>query len=164
MYLLWFMEESFVYLLDISIFPCVKMCIVLLLCKLKHSHVCYSINSRELRFSRAMIFAIEEINNSTDLLPGIKLGYQIHDSCASVPVAVHVAFQLLNGQEPVFHTSENCSRSGMVMGVVGESGSTPSISISRIIGSFNIPQVNTLFQNVFGTSVFCFYLFFLLSI
>ncbi|XP_072249225.1 extracellular calcium-sensing receptor-like [Leuresthes tenuis] len=101
-----------------------------------------SINSRELRFSRAMIFAIEEINNSTDLLPGIRLGYQIHDSCASVPVAVHVAFQLSNGQDPVFHTGANCSRSGMVMGVVGESGSTPSISMSRIIGSFNIPQVS----------------------
>ncbi|XP_075330479.1 extracellular calcium-sensing receptor-like [Odontesthes bonariensis] len=101
-----------------------------------------SIKGRELRFSRAMIFAIAEINNSTELLPGIRLGYQIHDSCASVPVAVHVAFQLLNGQDPVFHTGENCSRSGMVMGVVGESGSTPSISMSRIIGSFNVPQVS----------------------
>ncbi|XP_075330480.1 extracellular calcium-sensing receptor-like [Odontesthes bonariensis] len=101
-----------------------------------------SINRRELRFSRAMIFAITEINNSTELLPGIRLGYQIHDSCASVPVAVHVTFQLLNGQDPVFQTGENCSRSGMVMGVVGESGSTPSISISRIIGSFNVPQVS----------------------
>ena len=115
-----------------------------LLCKLKHSYVCYSINRRELRFSRAMIFAIEEINNSTDLLPGIRLGYQIHDSCASVTVTVHVAFQLSNGQDPVFHTGANCSRSAMVMGVVGESGSTPSISMSRIIGSFNIPQVNIL--------------------
>ncbi|XP_075330478.1 extracellular calcium-sensing receptor-like [Odontesthes bonariensis] len=101
-----------------------------------------SINRRELRFSRAMIFAIAEINNSTELLPGIRLGYQIHDSCASVPVAVHVAFQLSNGQDPVFHPGENCSRSGMVMGVVGESGSTPSISMSRIIGSFNVPQVS----------------------
>ncbi|KAF3847603.1 hypothetical protein F7725_020631 [Dissostichus mawsoni] len=53
-----------------------------------------SINSRRLRFSRAMVFAIEQINNSTELLPGIKLGYEIYDSCASVSVAVHVAFQL----------------------------------------------------------------------
>ncbi|XP_072249224.1 extracellular calcium-sensing receptor-like [Leuresthes tenuis] len=101
-----------------------------------------SVNGRELRFSRAMIFAIEEINNSTDLLPGIRLGYEIHDTCASVPVAVKVAFHLSSGQDRVFHTGENCSSSGMVMGVVGESGSTPSISISRIIGSFNIPQVS----------------------
>ncbi|TDH14801.1 hypothetical protein EPR50_G00024700 [Perca flavescens] len=101
-----------------------------------------SIDSRELRFSRAMIFAIKEINNSTELLPGIKLGYHIYDSCASVPVAVHVAFQLSNGLDPVFYTGDNCSQSGMVMAVVGETGSSPSISMSRIIGPFNIPQVS----------------------
>ncbi|XP_049918980.1 extracellular calcium-sensing receptor-like [Epinephelus moara] len=101
-----------------------------------------SIDSRELRFAQAMIFAIEEINNSTELLPGIKLGYQIYDSCASVPVAVHVAFQLSSGMDPVFYTGDKCSQSGMVMAVIGESGSTPSISMSRIIGSFNIPQVS----------------------
>ncbi|TNN46989.1 Taste receptor type 1 member 1 [Liparis tanakae] len=101
-----------------------------------------SINSRELRFSRAMIFAIEEINNSTELLPGIKLGYQIYDSCASVPVTVHVAFQLSGGLDLVFYTGDNCSHSGKVMAIVGESESTPSISMSRIIGPFNIPQVS----------------------
>ncbi|XP_070825795.1 extracellular calcium-sensing receptor-like [Chaetodon trifascialis] len=101
-----------------------------------------SIDSRELRFSRAMIFAIEEINNSTELLPGIKLGYQIHDSCASVPVVAHAAFQLSNGLDPVFDTGDNCSQSGMVIAIVGESGSTPSISMSHIIGPFNIPQVS----------------------
>ncbi|KAF1394154.1 hypothetical protein PFLUV_G00023580 [Perca fluviatilis] len=101
-----------------------------------------SIKTRELRFSRAMIFAIEEINNSTELLPGIKLGYQIYDSCASVTVAVHVAFQLSNGLDPVFYTGDNCSQSGMVKAVVGETGSMPSISMSRIIGPFNIPQVS----------------------
>ncbi|XP_049929096.1 extracellular calcium-sensing receptor-like [Epinephelus moara] len=97
---------------------------------------------QELRSSRAMIFAIEEINNSTELLPGIKLGYQIYDSCASVPMAVHVAFQLSSGLDPVFYTGNSCSQSGMVMAVIGDSGSTPSIGMSRIVGSFNIPQVS----------------------
>ncbi|XP_021169244.2 extracellular calcium-sensing receptor-like [Fundulus heteroclitus] len=89
-----------------------------------------------------MIFAIEEINNSTELLPEIKLGYQIYDSCASVPMAMHVAFQLSNGQNPVFYKGSNCSQSGVVMAVVGDSGSTPSIGMLRIIGSFNIPLVS----------------------
>ncbi|XP_016528068.1 extracellular calcium-sensing receptor-like [Poecilia formosa] len=102
----------------------------------------FSINSRELRFSRTMIFAIEEINNSTELLPGVKLGYQIHDSCASVPMAMHAAFHLSNGQDSMFETGDNCSSSGVVMAVVGESGSTPSISMSRILGPFNIPLVS----------------------
>ncbi|XP_033978014.1 vomeronasal type-2 receptor 1-like, partial [Trematomus bernacchii] len=101
-----------------------------------------SIDSRGLRFSRAMVFAIEQINNSTELLPGIKLGYEIYDSCASVSVAVHVAFQLSGGMDRGFNTGDKCSQSGMVMGVVGASESTPSISVSRIIGPFNIPQVS----------------------
>ncbi|KAM4742881.1 extracellular calcium-sensing receptor-like [Anableps anableps] len=88
-----------------------------------------------------MIFAIEEINNSTKLLPGINLGYQIYDSCVAVPVSVHVAFQLSNGQDPVFNKPGNCSQSG-VIAVVGDSGSTPSISISRIFRSFKIPLVS----------------------
>ncbi|XP_073350152.1 extracellular calcium-sensing receptor-like [Pagrus major] len=101
-----------------------------------------SIDSRDLRFSRAMIFAIEEINNSTELLPGIKLGYEIHDSCNTVPVAMHVTSQLSNGLDPVFYTGDNCSQSGMVMAIVGETESTQSISMSRIIGPFNIPLVS----------------------
>ncbi|XP_017163632.1 extracellular calcium-sensing receptor-like [Poecilia reticulata] len=88
-----------------------------------------------------MIFAIEEINNRTELLPGIKLGYQIYDSCVAVPVSVHVAFQLSNGQDPVFNKEATCSRSG-VTAVVGDSGSTPSISISHIFRSFSIPLVS----------------------
>ncbi|KAM4589870.1 extracellular calcium-sensing receptor-like [Fundulus diaphanus] len=89
-----------------------------------------------------MIFAIEEINNSTKLLPGVRLGYQIYDTCSSVPVATHVAFQLSNGQDPVFYKGSNCSLSGVVIAALGDSGSTPSISISRIIGPFNIPLVS----------------------
>ncbi|XP_026222139.1 extracellular calcium-sensing receptor-like [Anabas testudineus] len=100
------------------------------------------IEPRELHFARAMIFAIEEINNSTKLLPGITLGYQIHDSCASVTMVVKVAFQLTNGLDPVYYTSDNCSQSGMLMAIIGESGSTPSISMSRVIGPFDVPQVS----------------------
>ena len=98
-------------------------------------------DTRELRFSRAMVYAIEEINNSSELLPGITLGYQIYDSCASVPVAVQVAFQLANGWQQLYDSNKGCSKSGRVTAVVGESGSTPSMSISRIIGPFDIPQV-----------------------
>ncbi|KAJ3591110.1 hypothetical protein NHX12_009057 [Muraenolepis orangiensis] len=76
---------------------------------------------RELRFARAMVFAIEEINNSSDLLPGITLGYQIHDSCASVPVAVQVAFQFANGLQQLYDSKKGCVRSGRVTAIVGQS-------------------------------------------
>uniref|UniRef100_A0A3B5L261 G-protein coupled receptors family 3 profile domain-containing protein n=1 Tax=Xiphophorus couchianus TaxID=32473 RepID=A0A3B5L261_9TELE len=98
---------------------------------------------RGLRISRTIIFAIEEINNSTDLLPGIKLGYRLYDSCVSVPVSVDVAFQLLNGEDPAFYKDGNCSQSRVVVASVGDSGSSPSIIMSRIMGSFKIPLVSS---------------------
>uniref|UniRef100_W5LLH5 G-protein coupled receptors family 3 profile domain-containing protein n=1 Tax=Astyanax mexicanus TaxID=7994 RepID=W5LLH5_ASTMX len=101
-------------------------------------------STQELQFARAMQFAIYEINNRTDLLPGISLGYDIHDSCAGVPMAVKVAFALANGVETVFNVSESCSKSGSsaVTALVGESGSTPTMSMARILGLFGIPQVS----------------------
>ncbi|KAJ8332194.1 hypothetical protein SKAU_G00428020 [Synaphobranchus kaupii] len=101
-----------------------------------------SMDIREVRFARTMVFAIKEINNSSELLPGVTLGYQIHDSCSSVPVAVRLAFQLANGIEPIFFPNQSCSKSATVHAVVGASSSTPSIAISRILGPFGIPQVS----------------------
>lgn len=101
---------------------------------------------RELRFARAMEFTIHEINNRTDLLPDITLGYQIHDSCSTVPMAIKVAFQLANGLEPVFNNSNSCTQSAVaaVTAVIGDSASTQSISIARVLGLFRIPQVKIM--------------------
>ncbi|XP_035240664.1 extracellular calcium-sensing receptor-like [Anguilla anguilla] len=108
----------------------------------KAPHCTGSLNFRELRFARTMVFAIKEINNSSELLPGVTLGYQIHDSCGSVPVVAKVAFQLANGIEPVFFPNQSCSKSATAHAVVGDSISTSSIAISRILGPFGIPQVS----------------------
>ncbi|XP_051512773.1 extracellular calcium-sensing receptor-like [Myxocyprinus asiaticus] len=101
-----------------------------------------SMNFKELRYARVLEFAVQEINNNSDLLPGITLGYSIHDSCASVPMTVKLAFQFANGLDPVFNYTDSCANAAAVTAVVGESGSTPSISMSRILGPFGIPQVS----------------------
>uniref|UniRef100_A0A8C6WG99 G-protein coupled receptors family 3 profile domain-containing protein n=1 Tax=Neogobius melanostomus TaxID=47308 RepID=A0A8C6WG99_9GOBI len=90
-----------------------------------------------------MVFAVIEINNNPALLPGVTLGYQIHDSCASVPVALQAAFQLINGHDPEHRPDQHCSQAGTVIAFVGESGSTPSISVSRLFKKYcNIFQVS----------------------
>ncbi|KAL7870350.1 hypothetical protein SRHO_G00078470 [Serrasalmus rhombeus] len=101
-------------------------------------------NFRELRFARAMEFAIHEINNRTDLLPRISLGYQIRDSCGAVPMAIKLALLLANGMEPFFNDTDSCSKSAAaaVPALVGDSASTPSIGMARILGLFGITQVS----------------------
>ncbi|XP_062860384.1 extracellular calcium-sensing receptor-like [Trichomycterus rosablanca] len=99
---------------------------------------------RELRFARALEFTVQEINNRTDLLPGVTLGYQILDSCATPRMALKVAFQLANGFQPVYNDTDSCSEltSPAVTAVIGDSTSTPSVSIARMLGPFGIPQVS----------------------
>uniref|UniRef100_A0AAY4DQR3 G-protein coupled receptors family 3 profile domain-containing protein n=1 Tax=Denticeps clupeoides TaxID=299321 RepID=A0AAY4DQR3_9TELE len=90
-----------------------------------------------------MEFAIEQVNNRSDLLPNITLGYQIHDSCSAVPTAVKAAFQFANGQDLEFTTgSSSCTAMANVAAVVGDSNTTPSIGMTRLLGLFGVPQVS----------------------
>ncbi|CAB1348270.1 unnamed protein product [Coregonus sp. 'balchen'] len=105
---------------------------------------CISFNPREFQFAQTLIFALEEINNSSDLLPGLSLGYQVYDSCGSVPLAIHSALALMNSLEPEDSLGDpsSCSRPPAVLGIVGESSSTPTIGISSLVGPFSIPVIS----------------------
>ncbi|XP_072895167.1 extracellular calcium-sensing receptor-like [Hemitrygon akajei] len=91
--------------------------------------------------AQTMIFAIEEINQNEDLLPGITLGYQIHDDCSSSSIASKAALALINGDEKSIEYPQ-CRGSSNVAAIVGCSLSTSSIATARAIGSFGIPLVS----------------------
>ncbi|XP_051814259.1 extracellular calcium-sensing receptor-like [Acanthochromis polyacanthus] len=98
------------------------------------------LNFRDFQFAQAMLFAIEEINNSTDLLPGVSLGYKIYDTCGSIARSVRVTLALANGNEVVFAPSEEpCIKPAQVQAIIGETSSSPTTAIATVIGSFHIP-------------------------
>ncbi|XP_076591170.1 extracellular calcium-sensing receptor-like isoform X1 [Chaetodon auriga] len=104
---------------------------------------CIRLNFRGFQFAQAMLFAIEEINNSTDLLPGISLGYKIYDVCGSISRGVRVALALANGNELVSsHSEAPCTRPAQVQAIMGESSSSASTAIATVIGPFNIPLIS----------------------
>ncbi|XP_066541722.1 olfactory receptor CJ1 [Hoplias malabaricus] len=100
---------------------------------------CYGIDPGELQYAMIMMFAIEEINNSTDILPGIALGYRIYGSCPSIPLSVKASLVLMNGPE---EGREKCNKLSTVHAVIGETTSTATIGIARTMGPFNIPVLS----------------------
>ncbi|NP_001103761.1 olfactory receptor CJ1 precursor [Danio rerio] len=100
---------------------------------------CNGLDPGELQYAITMIFAIEEINNRTDLLPGFILGYRIYDSCPSIPLSVGASLTLMNGQ---METKKSCASPSAVQAVIGETTSTSTIDIARTIGPFKIPVLS----------------------
>uniref|UniRef100_G1KPJ6 G-protein coupled receptor family C group 6 member A n=1 Tax=Anolis carolinensis TaxID=28377 RepID=G1KPJ6_ANOCA len=92
-----------------------------------------------------MIHAIEIINNST-LLPGIKLGYEIYDTCAEVTRAMAAALRFLskfNASKDLVEFQCNYSDyTPRVKAVIGATYSEVSMSVARILNLQLIPQVS----------------------
>uniref|UniRef100_A0A8C2DB74 G-protein coupled receptors family 3 profile domain-containing protein n=1 Tax=Cyprinus carpio TaxID=7962 RepID=A0A8C2DB74_CYPCA len=88
----------------------------------------HSFNLREFKFAQTLIFAIEEINNNTQLLPGVFLGYKIYDSCSSIALTILSGMALMNGYEETLRDT-SCSRPPAVHAIVGESNSSPTIGL-----------------------------------
>ncbi|XP_069495752.1 extracellular calcium-sensing receptor-like [Ambystoma mexicanum] len=104
-----------------------------------------SINSRFfIRYYRellAMVFAIEEINQSPDILENVTLGFQILDSCMSENRAIQGALQLLAGKSgaaPGYRTLQ----AAPLAGIVAETMSALTLPMARILGVFHYPQIS----------------------
>ncbi|KAL3991814.1 prenylcysteine oxidase / farnesylcysteine lyase [Sarotherodon galilaeus] len=104
---------------------------------------CTSLNFRDLQFAQAMLFAIEEINKSTNILPGISLGYKIYDDCGSVARSIGVTLALTNGSEIVFAPSKTtCTRPAYVQAIIGATSSSTTIAVATVIGPFFVPVIS----------------------
>uniref|UniRef100_A0A8C4QV25 Receptor ligand binding region domain-containing protein n=1 Tax=Eptatretus burgeri TaxID=7764 RepID=A0A8C4QV25_EPTBU len=93
---------------------------------------------RSFRWVMTMVFAIDEINRNSLLLPNATLGYVIYDSCydssRDMEAVLHITEQEARGIGPIY----NCTPRA----VIAESGTTLSIPIARFLGHYSIPQVS----------------------
>lgn len=87
-----------------------------------------------------MIFAIEEINNSSSLLPNISVGYRLFDNCGSTQPSTPAVMGLINGQDKTL--TKLCHGQSSVRAIIGASESSSTIVILNIAGIFQIPVVN----------------------
>ncbi|XP_069072160.1 extracellular calcium-sensing receptor-like [Pleurodeles waltl] len=90
---------------------------------------------------QAMVFAIEEISRSSDLLPNITLGFRIYDSCRILQRSLEGTLWTLAGQaEPLPNFS--CQRTLPIMGIIGDASSSCSIAMARVLGLYRLPQIS----------------------
>uniref|UniRef100_A0A8D0CFJ6 Olfactory receptor C family, w1 n=1 Tax=Scleropages formosus TaxID=113540 RepID=A0A8D0CFJ6_SCLFO len=81
---------------------------------------CRGFNLRVFRWAQAMVFFIEKINKDSSLLPDVTLGYRLYDTCGTVGSCGSLSIPL----------------------IIGDSGSTLSMAISRTLNLFKVPLVS----------------------
>uniref|UniRef100_A0A8C5HKZ8 G-protein coupled receptors family 3 profile domain-containing protein n=1 Tax=Gouania willdenowi TaxID=441366 RepID=A0A8C5HKZ8_GOUWI len=92
------------------------------------------------RWAQTLRLAVDEINQSSELLPNNTLGYKIFDSCAYPLTGQRAALAMLNGLKE--RDAPVCSGASPLLAVIGESGSAQSIVVSRILRPFRIPMIS----------------------
>ncbi|XP_078398347.1 G-protein coupled receptor family C group 6 member A [Cetorhinus maximus] len=106
---------------------------------------CAGYDVRGLVKTIALIHSIEMINNST-LLPGIKLGYEIYDTCTDPTKALKATLRFLSKS----NSTDNCVKiqcnytdyEPTVKAVIGAATSEVSIAVARLLNIQLMPQIS----------------------
>ena len=88
----------------------------------------------------AMIFAVEKINNDSTLLPGLRLGYEIRDTCTQENRALEESLTYIIAALRPVQGNDNASHP--VAGVVGAASSGISIAVAKLLRLFHVPQIS----------------------
>lgn len=85
--------------------------------------------------AEAYVFAIETINNNTNLLPDIKLGFHMLDDCNKQSVALVQALNFVPG-------TDGADPPMNVVGVLGPMTSSTSTLVAHLLSAYELPQVS----------------------
>uniref|UniRef100_A0A671VZM8 Taste receptor type 1 member 3 n=1 Tax=Sparus aurata TaxID=8175 RepID=A0A671VZM8_SPAAU len=105
---------------------------------------CESINEYGLGLALVMKYAVDEINANQSLLPGIKLGYEIYDTCRQSAVIVKPAISFLTAKSDNVLSVE-CNYTNYetsISAVIGPYSSEMVSVIGKLMGFFLMPQIS----------------------
>ncbi|XP_071957034.1 metabotropic glutamate receptor 3-like [Antedon mediterranea] len=103
----------------------------------------------------ALVYAVDKINKDLKMLPGIKLGFDIRDTCYYDAVALGESVNFVLDQEHVNEQETcvgsciappptDCTQFRNISGVIGAQRSSSSIQAATTLGLFNVPQISYL--------------------
>lgn len=102
-----------------------------------------SIDDFGLGLAFVMKYAVDEVNANQVLLPGVKLGYEIHDTCKQSAVIVKPTISFLTAN-PDRVLSVECNYTNYetsISAVIGPNDSEMTSVIGKLLGFFLMPQV-----------------------
>ncbi|XP_015276089.1 PREDICTED: taste receptor type 1 member 3 [Gekko japonicus] len=107
-------------------------------------YMCERLYATGLVWALGMKFAVEEINNSTTLLPGIKLGYNIYDDCSEPIVALQPSLLFLTrtGSNRIGVLCNYTDYQPRVLAVIGPHSSQLCTVTAKLFSFFLIPQIS----------------------
>lgn len=104
----------------------------------------------------AMLYALDKINDDSKLLPNIKLGAILLDSCSSSTYALNQSLEFIRAsintvESSAFECKDKSTPrpkygSKMIAGVIGGSYSEVSLQVANLLRLFRIPQVSSPVQ------------------
>ena len=114
---------------------------------------CGDFNTPGLGHAQAMIYAIEKINNDSNLLPNIILGYDIHDYCESASLAMKATYHFVKGTDSHFACSKEskpltlknngtAEQPGPIVTLIGPADSGSSVLVGSLLKVAGIPAIS----------------------
>ncbi|KAM4582727.1 taste receptor type 1 member 3 [Fundulus diaphanus] len=105
---------------------------------------CESLNENGLGLALVMKYAVDEINGKQDLLPGVKLGYRIYDTCKHPSIIVKPTISFLT-EKTSNALAVECNYTDYetsISAVIGPYTSEMVSVIGKLLGFFLMPQIS----------------------
>ena len=102
---------------------------------------CGELDVRGLNRVFAMIFAIEKINNDSDLLPNISLGYDIRDYCEIALRATRISYDLITGKLLTNMTQGKLGKKS-ITALIGPDDSSTAVVIAGHLQVLNVSALS----------------------
>ncbi|KAM4740283.1 taste receptor type 1 member 3 [Anableps anableps] len=105
---------------------------------------CESLNEYGVGLALVMKYAVDEINGKRDLLPGVKLGYKIYDTCRHSSIVVKPTISFLS-EKTSNALSVECNYTDYetsISAVIGPYTSEMVSVIGKLLGFFLMPQIS----------------------
>ncbi|XP_010848527.1 PREDICTED: taste receptor type 1 member 3 [Bison bison bison] len=106
--------------------------------------VCTRLSAPGLLWALAVMMAVEEINNASTLLPGLRLGYDLFDTCSEPVVAMKpsLVFMAKAGSRSIGAYCDYTQYQPRVLAVIGPHSSEVALVTGKFFSFFLMPQVS----------------------